>query len=251
MDNTQRFSGRAEVYTAARPDYAPALLESLYAQYGLSAGAVIADIGSGTGKFARQLLARGSLVLGVEPNADMRAIAERELGSYANFRSVNGTASETTLAAGSVEAITSAQAFHWFDPEEFRRECLRILRPGGRIVLVWNSRDMAAPVNRESETVFARFCPAFQGFSGGMKQDDARIVRFFRGRYERISFPNPLFYDRERFVKRCLSGSYALREGDAGYEGYLSALEALFDRHAKNGTLEVPNRSTAYIGKLN
>lgn len=251
MDNTQRFSGKAAVYTAARPDYAPALLDCLYAQYGFSAQAVIADIGSGTGKFAKSLLERGSRVFCVEPNADMRETAERELQGYAGFHSAAGTADNTMLASGSVDFVTAAQAFHWFDPEAFRRECLRILKPDGRVVLIWNSRDMTAPVNRESETVFRRFCPAFRGFSGGMQPDDARIVDFFRGRYERVSFPNPLCYDRERFVKRCLSGSYALREGDTGYEAYLSALEGLFDRYAQNGAIEMPNHSTAYIGKLN
>ena len=132
MDNTQRFSGLAELYAQARPAYAGELIDFLYSRQ-FSADSRIADIGSGTGKFARLLLDRGSTVYCVEPNSDMRAQAVRELSEYAGFRSVDGEASRTALEDASVDFVTAAQAFHWFDVPAFRRECQRILKPCGSV----------------------------------------------------------------------------------------------------------------------
>ncbi len=70
----------------------------------------------------------------------MRQAAEPSLGSYPGFRSVEGSAEATGLDAGSVDIITVAQAFHQFRIDETAREFRRIVRPGGWVVLVWNSR---------------------------------------------------------------------------------------------------------------
>lgn len=250
MDSTRNFSGLAAEYTAGRPVYAEAFLESLYARHGFSAESAVADIGSGTGKFAKQLLDRGSTVWCVEPNGDMRRTAVRELGGYAKFCAVNGTAAETTLADTSVDFITAAQAFHWFDVSAFQKECRRILKPGGRVFLIWNLRDMTDEMNRRCHAVHAAYCPAFQGFGGGIQKDDARIGQFFGGQYRYEEFDNPLFYDREKFLSRSLSGSYSLQQGDARYADYIGALSELFDEYAENGVLAMANRTVAYSGTL-
>lgn len=248
MDTTGKFDKRAADYALGRPAYAAKLIDSLYHNAGFKKASVIADIGSGTGIFARQLLDRGSTVICVEPNGDMRQQAQRGLTGYEKFGSVNGTADETGLAEQSVDFITAAQAFHWFKISGFKKECLRIMKPGGKVVLVWNVRDMEAPLNRESMELFAEYCPGFNGFCGGIKQDDGRIAAFFDGCYERLSFDHPLYYEKERFISRCLSSSYSLREGDTGFEAYKSGLEALFERYAEKGLLRMANRTVAYIG---
>lgn len=250
MNNTEKFSGRAEVYTKGRPSYALELIECLYEKYGFTAQSIIADIGSGTGKLAKQLLDKGSTVFGVEPNRDMRNIAEKELGGYKNFRSVDGSASATNLVSESVDFITSAQAFHWFDVDEFRAECKRIMRTDGKIILIWNTRDMDFGINRESYDIFTRYCPNFKGFGGGIQKDDRRIVEFFGGKYEREIFENPLYFDRDKFISRSLSGSYSLKKGDAGFEVYLEELNQLFDKYAENNIVKLGNNSAAYIGTV-
>lgn len=118
MNTTQNFSGLANVYTMGRPVYATEFIDMLYSKYGVTEESIIADIGSGTGKLAKQLLDKGSTVYGVEPNTDMRSIAIRELQNYAKFEAVNGTASQTTLKDNSIDYVTVAQAFHWFDEYE-------------------------------------------------------------------------------------------------------------------------------------
>ncbi len=94
-DSTQSFSGLADRYTIGRPMYADELIHTLYSDYRFSEQSIIADIGCGTGKFAQQLLEKGSLVYGVEPNDDMRNTAVAELKQYKKFRAVKGTAADT------------------------------------------------------------------------------------------------------------------------------------------------------------
>ena len=248
MDSTKNFSGLASTYTVGRPAYAAECIHSLYTKHGFSPQAVIVDIGAGTGKFTRQLLDRGSTVCCVEPNDDMRETAARELGGYAGFRAVKGTADATGLEDSSVDFVTTAQAFHWFDPDAFRAECRRILKPGGQAFLLWNLRDMEDEMNRRCHAVYQEFCPAFRGFGGGIERDDPRIARFFGGAYDCAVFDHPLCYDMETFLSRSLSGSYSLKVGDARYEEYIAALGACFDEYAENGILTMANQTVVYYG---
>ena len=85
------------------------------------------------------MLERGWTVYGVEPNDDMRKEAEKRLSAFPRFHSVAGTAERTGLPGASVDLVTAAQSFHWFDAAAFKRECRRILSGGGKVALIWNS----------------------------------------------------------------------------------------------------------------
>lgn len=248
MNTTAKFNGRADDYVLGRPNYSTEFIDCLYSRYGLSANSVIADIGSGTGKFSVHLLDRQSEVYCIEPNDDMRRIAETELSRYERFHSVTGDAENTTLPDNFVDFITVAQAFHWFDVMSFKRECLRILKPNGRIFLIWNIRSMGDTVNLAWHDVFSRYCPSFVGFSNGITRDDIKIKSFFGGGYDYVSFDHPLIFDRDGFIKRSLSSSYSLTENDRDYDEYLSALNEIFDKYENNGLLRIANQTVAYIG---
>lgn len=250
MGNESRFDGKAAVYDAARPGYAPALMAHLACEEGFAAGTRVADVGSGTGRFSEQLLELGCIVEAVEPNDQMRAVAEARLGERAEFSSTAGSAERTGLADASVDRVCAAQAFHWMDPQAFRRECRRILRPGGAVALVWNFRDPASPLVRASAAVCARHCPGFTGFSGGMDFDGDAVARFFEGAYRTVSFPHDLAYDRKGFVDRMLSASYAPDRDDPAHAAYAADFERLFDEHAQAGVLVLPNSTAAYIGEV-
>lgn len=250
MDNTQNFSGLANDYTIGRPAYSNALIESLYSQYGFSEESVIADIGSGTGKLAKQLLVRGSFVYCIEPNDDMRKIAIEELGKYKSFHAIDGTATETKLDEKSVDYITTAQAFHWFDISSFKEECKRVLRKNGSVFLIWNIRDMSSEINQVTFEIYSKYCPNFKGFGGGIQKDDIRIKQFFEDNYEYLEFDHPLFYDKNKFVSRCLSGSYSLKNGDENYNEYLDALSSMFEKYSKDNVLTMANKTVVYIGRL-
>lgn len=243
---TNIFDGKAIDYSASRPSYSTELIDCLYRQYGISEASVIADIGSGTGKLSKQLLDRQSEVYCVEPNEDMRSVAENELCKYRNFHSVAGDAENTTLKSDFADCITAAQAFHWFDVPKFKQECLRIIKPNGRVFLIWNIRDASDIINQEWHNAFSQFCPDFKGFSNGIERDDPKIKAFFDKGYEYIAFDYPLIFDKENFIKRSLSSSYSLKEDDANYGQYISALKELFDKYENNGLISISNQSVAY-----
>lgn len=248
MNSSNLFDGRAMVYNQGRPLYPQKLIDELYTHYGVSCDSIIADIGSGTGKLSKQLLDKGSTVYAVEPNNDMRSVAEDALSEYSKFISVNGNAENTLLPDNSIDFITAAQAFHWFDVKKFRLECDRIKKDNAKIILIWNSRDMTFDFNRESYEVYSKYCPRFKGFHGGMKVDDIRFSEFFYGKYKHISFNNPLMLTKDMFILRSLSGSYSLQEGDECFNDYITALEKLFDKYAVNGLVKMNNKTDAYIG---
>ncbi|WP_133013899.1 class I SAM-dependent methyltransferase [Clostridium cuniculi] len=251
MESTQKFNGLADVYTLGRPGYANELIDYLYLQHGFSDQSVIADIGSGTGKFSKLLLDKGSAVYCVEPNNDMRNKAIKELFKYKKFHSINGTATETTLDESSVDFITVAQAFHWFNVPLFKEECKRILKEDGRVFLIWNLRDTCSEINLHSFEIFSKYCPNFKGFSGGIEKDDVRIKEFFNEKYNYVEFDNPILYTtQDIFINRCLSSSYSLKEGDKNYQKYLEELSKLYDKHVDNNILTMPNKTVAYFGML-
>lgn len=252
MDNTKKFTGKAEVYDKYRPDYPAACFEFMAEECGLRAGDWIADIGAGTGIFTRRLAERGFRVTAIEPNADMRAAAEENLTGYEGVTVSAGSAEATGLPAQSVDCVTAAQAFHWFDTEKFRAECRRILKPGGRAVLVWNHRVPDAPQNVDTAEVFRQWCPAFTGFSGGtefFKKADDAFSRFFQaGSMRHAVFAHDLEFCEEAFVGRGLSSSYAPKPGDEAYPAVCAALRQVFARHQKGGIIRVPNAVNCYVG---
>lgn len=250
MDNTNKFNQKANAYSFGRPAYANAFIDFLYSEQGFNRKSIIADIGSGTGIFSKQLLDKGTIIYAVEPNNDMRINAENKLKSFENFHSVNGTAEHTTLENNSVDFITVAQAFHWFNAILFKKECDRILKPNGKVFLIWNTRDTAADLNIQQGLLFKKFCPDFVGFSGGIKENDERICAFFDNEFVRVEFDNPLSYDREKFIQRSLSSSYSLNKENKNYDQYLKTINDLFDRYAINEVLTVPNKTVAYFGTV-
>lgn len=247
MDNTGKFTGRQVEYAAGRPSYAISFLAWLRELYAPPEHFTAADIGSGTGKLTVQLLESGFTVYGVEPNADMRRTAETLLNDRMHFISVDDSAASSGLADQSVDFVTAAQAFHWFDGPAFARECRRILRPEGQVFLIWNTRT-DAPLTQALARVFREYCPDFRGFSGGIAEDDEAIRAFFNNRYEKQRFSNPLTFDRAHFLQRCFSASYSLRDGDGDYPAYRQALTNLFDTFAVGGQLFQPNETLVYTG---
>src|SRR5215813_11661600 len=163
LEPTERFSTRVDNYVRYRPGYPAEIIDLLTASCGLTPQSLIADIGSGTGKSAEIFLANGNVVFGIEPNEGMRTAAETILGKNPNFRSVNATAEATTLPESSVDLITAGQAFHWFDLEKTKPEWVRILKPGGWAVVIWNERRLdTTPFLRDYEALLLKYGTDYQ-----------------------------------------------------------------------------------------
>lgn len=246
MKNTMRFNGKGNIYAKARPKYAGELMDYLKDGLRVPEKSIFADIGSGTGIFTQQLLECGYTVYAVEPNADMRQKAEEKLSGRSAFHSVTGTAENTNLTSHSVDYVTAAQAFHWFDAQAFRRECRRILKPGGKVLLVYNSRDKNAECTKALAKLRYRFHPEFHGFSNGISDEACRD--FFANECAVTKWDNNLSYDREGYVNRVLSSSYSLQEEDPRFAEYLAEIHRLFDRFAVNEILTVPTDTVVYVG---
>lgn len=251
MESTEKFTGRAEVYAKSRPAYPNEFLEYLIAAAQLNEKSIVADIGSGTGILSRQLLDKKLSVIAVEPNDEMRLKAEQALKHTPCFTSIKGTAENTFLNDHSVDAITAAQAFHWFDREKFKQECRRILKQDAKVALVWNSRDLSRDLNKESEKICKEFCPRFNGFSGGMDASPEIFSAFFKdGKYEYQEFRNDLVIDYDGFIGRYLSASYSPKMNEKEFAPFLSAMSDLFAKYSEEGKIILPNITRSYLGNV-
>ena len=243
----ERFSDRVEPYARYRPRYPNALLNYLASK--ISPPATVADIGSGTGILSDQLLQFGYQVVAVEPNKPMREAAERGLSGRQGFRSVDGTAENTNLASFSIDAITCAQSFHWFDRAKCRTEFGRILRPQGLIALIWNERAQRDPLMQQYDKVLTRFVPEYPDRSH-RRVSPTEIQAFFgNGGSELFTFPNHQFLTREEFLGRVISSSYVPLAGEPGHKALVAACNALFDRFAVDGSIQFRYETQLYCGR--
>jgi SAM-dependent methyltransferase len=209
----------------------------------------VADIGAGTGILSSLLMRHGVWLYAVEPNAAMREAAESNLGGYAHYRSIDGTAEDTHLEDGSVDLITAAQAFHWFKQEETRQEFRRILNPNGRVALLWNTRRTeATPFLKDYEALLCEHGTDYLSVDHTRLEGD--IFDDFFTHHQQKSFANHQDLDCEGLVGRVKSCSYVPKEGEEGYEEMLKATRELFEKHADHGKVTILYDTEVYIGAI-
>jgi len=250
-DATQRFSDRVEDYVRYRPGYPLEAAACLRDEFGLRREDVVADVGSGTGIWSELLLRGGNVVVGVEPNGPMRAAAERMLTGQGHFRSVAGTAEATTLADASVDWVTAAQAFHWFDVERTRREFRRILRGSGPVALVWNDRRADTPFLAAFEQFLETHGTDYAAVRHQNVTAEGVLEGFFEGRpIGRRTFANRQSLDFAGLRGRVLSASYMPGAGHPRHEAMIAALRELFERFATNEVVSVEYDTRMFVGRV-
>ena len=248
-DSTTRFSDRVEDYVKYRPHYPEAIIAYLAATYSFASSWDVADIGSGTGISTELFLRNGNRVFAVEPNAEMRGKAEAIFGGDAHFVSIDGTAEATGLAAGSVRLIVAGQAFHWFDAVKSRAEFVRILRPGGVVVLVWNERLADTPFEAAYDALIERHGKDYKT-TNHRNIADLQIGEFYRpAAFVLKEFPNEQWFDYEGLKGRLLSSSYMPKSGP-GYGPLIEDLQRLFDSYQQAGRVRVGYTTRVYSGIL-
>ncbi len=237
-DPTRRFTGLADAYARFRPTYPSAAVTYVLRRCALRPGSLLVDVGCGTGISSRTFAARGLRVLGIEPNPDMRREAARDPSPEGVPRPEyrDGRAEATGLPTASADAVLSAQAFHWFDPARALPEFHRILRPGGWVVLLWNTRDESDPFTAAYGKLVWSLTDRAR--TPEIREDSPAAIRaspLFEA-VECRTFPNEQRLDEEGLLGRAFSASYAPREADRR-DAYASALRALFRANGRDGVI--------------
>jgi hypothetical protein len=158
--------------------------------------------------------------------------------------SVDGTAEATGLPAGLAGLIVAGQAFHWFDPQQSKREFTRIAGPHSIVALVWNERLMETVFEKEYEQLIGRFAAEYKT-ANHRHIADSEIANFFSPAMVRFDrFDNEQHFDLAGLKGRLLSSSYVPKESNA----MMAALEVLFGKYAVDGKVRIGYETKLYTG---
>ena len=251
LQSTERFSDRVADYVRYRPTYPAVMLDWLRKAHGVTSDWRVADIGAGTGISSKMFLDAGHSVIAVEPNAAMRGAAIEWLGSAPKFRAVDGQADATTLADDSIDLVSVAQAFHWFDPEKARREFHRILRSGGLAAIYWNSRRLVGtPFLEGYEALLQTYGTDYTSVAERYADEPRMREWFGEGWRGTASFDHRQLLDFDALRGRLMSSSYAPRAGDPRHAPMIEALRKLFDACAVEGRVSFDYDTRVFVGEV-
>jgi SAM-dependent methyltransferase len=250
LNPTGRFTGLASAYAKYRPDYPAEAIDFICSRCGLGSDSVVVDVGCGTGISSRLFAARGMRVIGIEPNAEMRATAEAGPVPEGAPRPVyrEGQAEATGLPSQSADAIVAAQAFHWFEPEAALREFHRLLKPGGWVILLWNERDEGDPFTAAYGAIIRSAREATEVEMPRGRAGEPLLHSPFFQDAERVVFRNQQTLDEEELLGRAFSASYAPREPAQAAE-FAAALRAVFARYQRQGKVVLRYETAVYLGR--
>jgi SAM-dependent methyltransferase len=232
----------ADAYERARPSYPADAVAWIVDRSRLRPEAVVCDLAAGTGKLTRLLVASGAQVIAVEPLREMREQLEARV---AGIEVLDGTAEALPLDDASVDCVTVAQAFHWFDYPRALPELARAIRPGGRLAVIWNLRDDDDPLVASMNEVIAPYVPPEQGVDRPWREPLEASPAF--GELEQRTFPFEQLLDTDGLVDRVASISWIARLEDPEREGVLRRIRQLGGD--RSPPLRIPYRTMAFVAE--
>jgi SAM-dependent methyltransferase len=241
----QGFARAADSYERGRPEYPLEAVNCLSSWLDLGPGKLVLEPGAGTGKFTRLLVPSQARIIAVEPVAQMRSKLSTLLPQV---QVLDGTAEALPLPDGSADAVIAAQAFHWFQGEEALAEFHRVLRPGGRLGLIWNRRDESvAWVARLAEIVdrFEEGAPRYK--SGEWKRAFATTSFFAPLRHAEFGYLQ--IGTPETVLDRVASMSIIAALNEDVRKGVLEEVRAMLREHPDTRgreSIEFPYRTDVY-----
>ena len=221
------FARVADAYEQARPGYPADAVLWLAGETPCD----VVDLGAGTGKLTRSLAALGHHVVAVEPLGEM---LDRLRAAVPGVTAVAGSAESMPLPDGAADVVACAQAFHWFDQEPALAEIARVLRPGGRIALVWNVRDERVPWVSELSDAMVGRTGVDRGAAAPIEQSG------LYGPVEHATFEHTQTVDRDALRALVLSRSYCAVLPEEERAPILGRVDRLFDEYARDGLLTLP-----------
>lgn len=240
------FSKGAAAYERGRPDYPAAAIAFMAEQLGLHGGAAVIDLAAGTGKFSRLLVTTGAQLIAVEPVAAMREQFSRVLP---DITILEGTAEAIPLVDNAADAVTAAQAFHWFANADALAEIHRVLKPHGRLGLIWNHRDDSAEWLREVWALIDRGEGDAPRYRKGDWKNAFNEYAGFRPVIEQ-SFAHVQRGGLEMVTDRIASLSFVANMSETDREALLVRIRELIGRHpATRGkeVIELPYRTDLFV----
>jgi SAM-dependent methyltransferase len=221
------FARVADAYEQSRPGYPADAVLWLAGETPCD----VVDLGAGTGKLTRSLAALGHHVVAVEPLGEM---LDRLRAAIPGVTAVAGSAESMPLPDGAADVVACAQAFHWFDQEPALAEIARVLRPGGRLALVWNVRDERVPWVSELSDAMVGRTGVDRGAAAPIEQSG------LYGPVEHAAFEHTQTVDRDALRALVLSRSYCAVLPEEERAPILGRVDRLFDEHARDGLLTLP-----------
>ena len=241
------FTKGAAAYERGRPDYPAPAIAFIAEQLGLRSGATVIDIGAGTGKLSRLLAATGARLIAIEPVSAMRSQFCQVLP---DVRVVEGAAEAIPLPDRFADAATAGQAFHWFANTNALTEIHRVLRPHGRLGLIWNNRDSdTTGWVREVWALIERGEGGLPRYRKGTWKNAFADYAAFRPVVEK-SFTHVQRGDFAMITDRIASLSFVANMDDSERHRLLLKVREVLERHpdtAGKEVLEIPYRTDVYI----
>lgn len=253
MTGLDRFTNKAQKYEKYRPSYPKKALNIILeeCEIELNNDIIVADIGSGTGKFTELLLETSCVVYAIEPNDNMRAIAEAKFIGNHNYNSINNTAENTGLDNNSIDLITVAQALHYFNLDKTKDEFRRILKTNGKVVLLWNFRYRESDFMKEYEKIVYTFhSKDIQPTFAQDKMND-EIYNILFSKYKVFSIPYSQELNFDELWGRVLSSNHSPRADDPNYNDLYKNMKRLFDKYQHNNKITFEYRTKVIIGSIN
>ena len=245
LNPQNRFTDRVEDYVKYRPSYPTAAIDKILENLTLPITA--ADIGAGTGISSRLLATRGVKVIAIEPNEGMRNAGIRDNTSSVEWK--NGTAENTNLPDASVDLVTCFQAFHWFIPEPTLAEFRRILKPKGKLAVVYNNRDKNDEFTAEYSRIVREASKNHPAEAKTKSVEPLRETTYFKN-FQEYNFIYQQELDLTGLIGRAMSVSYLPKSGE-DYDKLITDFEKLYQRFQnEQGLVYMTYFTSVHLGEV-
>ena len=242
------FNNKTKEYAIGRPSYPTEVLKTIR-ELGINEQSSIADIGAGTGLLTNLLGELDCNVLAIEPNEYMLQECKKYCSSNKNIEFINTSAEETTLKENSVDIITIAQAFHWFDKQLCKKEFQRILKEDGYVIILFNEMQPDSQLAKEYTSVLHRYKVKINAGISDFDPDKEKLD-FFGQDYTKLYYDNWHTLTEEGFVGGALSLSYTPSKLDSSYEEFVAELHHLFLKYQQNERITLHYKTEVCICKF-